>query len=89
MTTLFVRHKVKEYDAWKVAYDAFSTERKTMGVTNHDIYQATDNPNDVTVCHEFDNFDAAKAFIDSPKLKEAMTTAGVVGDPDIWFTTKK
>ena len=40
MATLFVRHKVKEYGTWKAAYDAFDAERKTMGVTNHGVYQA-------------------------------------------------
>ena len=89
MATLFARHKVKEFDAWKIAYDAFNAERKTMGVTEHGIYQAADNPNDVTVYHEFDNMDAAKAFADSPRLKEVMNTAGVIGTPDVWCTNKK
>jgi quinol monooxygenase YgiN len=60
-----------------------------MGVTNHGVYQAADNPDDVTVYHEFDSMDAAKAFAGSPRLKEVMNTAGVVGAPDIWFTNKK
>lgn len=89
MATLFVRHKVKEFDAWKIAYDAFNAERKTMGVTNHGVYQADDNPNDVTVYHEFESMDKAKAFAGSPRLKEVMKNAGVLGDPDIWFAKKK
>jgi hypothetical protein len=88
MATLFVRHKVKEFGAWKAAYDDFDKERKTMGVTGHGVYQADDNPNDVTVYHEFGNMDAAKAFASSARLKEVMTSAGVVGTPDIWFTKK-
>ena len=86
MATLFVRHKVKEFDTWKAAYDAFDVERKTMGVTSHGAYQADGNPNDVTVYHHFDSMDAAKAFADSDRLKKVMESAGVVGAPDIWFT---
>ena len=88
MATLFVRHKVKEFGAWKTAYDAFDAERKTMGVTQHGAYEADDNPNDVTVFHKFDNMDAAKTFAGSAKLKEVMESAGVVGAPDIWFTNE-
>lgn len=85
MATLFVRHKVKEFGAWKAAYDAFDAERNTMGVTGEGVYQADGDPNDVTVYHHFDTMEAAKAFAGSPRLKEAMESAGVVGTPDIWF----
>ena len=86
MATLFVRHKVKEFDTWKAAYNAFDAERKTMGVTGHGAYQADGNPNDVTVYHHFDTMNAAKAIADSARLKEVMESAGVTGAPDIWFT---
>lgn len=86
MVTLFVRHQVKEFGAWKVAYDAFEAERKTMGVTGHGAYQSDENPNDLTVFHKFDNMDTAKKFAGSARLQEVMKSAGVVGDPDIWFT---
>jgi quinol monooxygenase YgiN len=89
MATLFVRHKVKEYGTWKAAYDAFDPERKQMGVTGQGVYQADDNPNVVTVYHDFDNMDAAKTFARSPRLKEVMASAGVDGAPDIWFGNRK
>jgi len=85
MVTLFVRHQVKEFGPWKTAYDAFDEERKTMGVTNHGVYQSDDNPNEVTLYHKFKSIDAAKAFVDSPRLKEVMEGAGVASAPDIWF----
>ena len=88
MATMFVRHKVNEFGVWKSAYDAFDAERKTMGVTNHGVYQAEDNPNEVTIYHEFESFDKAKAFAGSARLKEVMGRAGVAGAPEIWFTKK-
>ena len=88
MTTLFVRHRVKEFGAWKQAYDAFNAERKTMGVTDHGVYQADGNPNDVTIYHQFESMDKAKAFVGSPRLQEVMKSAGVMGEPDLWFTKK-
>ena len=88
MATLFVRHKVEDFGAWKAAYDEFDAERKTMGVIAHGAYQSEENPNDVTVYHEFKNMDAAKAFVGSARLKEVMKNAGVVGTPEMWFTRK-
>ncbi len=84
MATLFARHKVKDFETWKAAYDAFDAERKTMGVTHDGVYQAFDDPNHVTVSHEFDSPDAARTFAGSSRLKEVMADAGVVGTPEIW-----
>ena len=88
MATMFARHTVKDFGTWKAAYDAFDTERKDMGVTGQGIYQTDGNPNDVTVYHHFNSMDAAKSFAGSNRLKAVMEKAGVVGRPDIWFTTQ-
>jgi len=79
---------VKDFGAWKAAYDAFDAERQTMGVTGHGVYQVEGSPNDVTVYHHFDSLDEAKSFVDSPRLKEVMEAAGVVGAPDMWFANR-
>jgi hypothetical protein len=49
---------------------------------------AADNPNGVTVAHDFASAAEAQAFIKNPKLKEAMASAGVVGAPSMWITNK-
>lgn len=85
MTTMFVRHTVADYKAWRKVYDEFRTVQKANGVTAEAVYHALDNPNDIMVTHEFGSLDAAKAFLDSEDLKTAMKSAGVVGAPTIWF----
>lgn len=85
MAILFVRHKVKEFGAWKAAYEAFEDTRKKMGVTGHGVFQGDSDPNEVTAYHTFETMDKAKTFAGSDELKEAMAGAGVVGAPDIWF----
>jgi hypothetical protein len=77
---------VANFGAWKKVYDDFDAERQSMGVTSQGVYQLDGNPNDVTVYHEFSSMDAAKAFAESPRLREVMGEAGVQGHPDIWFT---
>jgi len=85
---VFVRHEVSDYAAWKKAYDDFGSQRSKMGVTDQAVYRSIDNPNDVTITHDFKTLQKAKAFASSPELKAAMMKAGVTGTPQIWFTTK-
>ena len=88
MTTLFVRHSVSDYKAWRKGYDDFAPMRTSLGVKAAAVYQAVDNPNDITVTHDFATPEAATAFGKSAELKKAMQDAGVVGAPTIWLTTK-
>ena len=86
MVRVFVRHRVADYEPWRRVYDDFEPERGPLGVTGHEVYRGVGDGNDVTVTHDFDNADDARAFIDSDVLKEAMQRAGVQGPPDIWVT---
>jgi hypothetical protein len=85
---MYIRHDVTDYAAWRKAYDDFDARRRKLGVTAQAVYQSVDNPNDVTVTHDFKSADKAKTFAASPDLKSAMEKAGVKGTPQIWFTTK-
>jgi hypothetical protein len=72
---MFVRHEVADYATCKKAYDGFRATRKKMGVVTQGVYQSVDNPNDVTVTHDFHSLEQAKAFAASPELKSAMETS--------------
>jgi quinol monooxygenase YgiN len=84
---MFVRHEVTDYATWRKSYDAFGATQKDMGVSFQAVYQSTDDPNDVTVVHDFKSLEKAKAFVTSDKLKAAMQQSGVKGAPTIWYTT--
>lgn len=88
MIRMFVRHPVSDFTRWKQAYDAFDAERKAVGVQGDAVFQAVDDPNDVTAWHDFETLQAAKAFAESNRLSEVMTEAGVAGEPAVWFTTQ-
>jgi len=85
MIRMFVHHSVKNYRTWRKSYDAFDAERTEMGVIGDAVYQAVDDPNDVTVYHDFKTRRRAANFAASKFLKEAMKAAGVTGRPRIWF----
>jgi heme-degrading monooxygenase HmoA len=88
MVRLFVRHNVDDYGAWRRTYDEFDTQRGPMGVKGDAVFRSLDDPNDVTVWHDFDSDEAARAFVSSQELRDAMQRAGVQGEPQIWFVSQ-
>jgi len=88
MTRLFVRHGVTDYAKWRKAYDDFDSERRGMGVVGAAVFRAADNDKDVVVTHDFESADKAKAFMESPRLREVMKTAGVNGQPTAWIASQ-
>jgi hypothetical protein len=88
MATLFVRHTVTDYAAWRKAYEAFAPIQLASGVVAQAVYQGADNPNDVTVTHDFTTLEAARAFTKLEELRTAMQSGGVIGTPTVWFTQK-
>jgi hypothetical protein len=85
---MFIRHDVADYSVWRKGYDAYAPTQKKMGVIFEAVYQAVENPNDVTVIHDFHSLEKAKAFAASSDLKETMGKLGVKGPPQIWYTSK-
>jgi hypothetical protein len=89
MIHLFVRQDVTNYEEWCFAYDRFWRDQDAHGAPIRTVYQSIDNPNDITVEHIFKNRDDARAIIASDDLAQAMTDAGVLGKPQIWFIEKR
>ena len=87
MIRMFVRHPVEDFATWKSAYDDFDDERRGMGVIDHAVFKSTEDPNDVTVTHDFETLEAARNFVESDRLREVMSQAGVAGEPTVWFTS--
>jgi hypothetical protein len=88
MINLFVRHTVADYATWRKNYDAFAPVQKQMGVKAQAVYQSVDDPNDVTVTHEFATLEEARAMVNSADLRAKMQESGVTGAPTVWFANK-
>jgi hypothetical protein len=80
---VIVSHKVKDYASWRKGYDADQLNRAKAGFTVSGVYAAVNDPNNISVVGEFANAEAAEAFTTSPKLKEIMEKAGVIGKPEV------
>lgn len=85
MVKLIVRHDVQDYGQWREGYDANEALRSSAGVRADSVYRSVDDANNLTVTHDFDSLDAARAFAGSEELKAAMVALGVTGHPDVWF----
>jgi hypothetical protein len=88
MIRLFVRHTVADYGAWRKVYDEIDEQRRAMGVRGDAVFQAIDDPNDVTIWHDFDTVEAARAVASSDELRDAIQRAGVQGEPQLWLVTQ-
>jgi antibiotic biosynthesis monooxygenase (ABM) superfamily enzyme len=88
MATLFVRHKVADYAAWRRVYDAAKPQQDAAGVLGAAIYRSVDDPNELTVSHDFASVESARAWAASPELHAALESAGVLGAPTVWFTNR-
>ena len=86
MARMFARHPVSDFASWYEGYKNAADFREKNGVTAGKVYQNADDPNDVTVVHDFATADEAKAFVGNEELKKIMMEIGVAGPPTIWIT---
>ena len=85
MAHLLVRHKVKDYTAWKAVFDAFIETRRASGEKSWQIWHPDDDPNNLLLLFEWDSLDNARTFMANPVLKGAMEEGGVIEPPDAYY----
>ncbi len=86
MASMFIRHRVADFDAWKPVFDDHEDIRRQAGTTAHSLHRDADDPNVVIVTFRVQDIVRAKEFVASQDLRTAMEKAGVVGQPEFWFT---
>jgi hypothetical protein len=82
-----VTHEVKDYEAWKVAFDEGASARKNAGITGVSVKRSADRPNIVTVFVAADSTDAIGTFLGDPRTQSSMQRAGVVASPTVVMFT--
>ena len=83
---MIARLRVADYDRWREAHEAFAETRRRYGERGSGVYTTVDDPHEVTVWQRFDDVAAARAFLDSGRIDEAVADAGILADPEIWLT---
>jgi len=85
MVNLFVRHKVKDYKAWKTVFDDFKETRRVGGEKSYRIFHPDDDPNNLLLLFQWDNEENGRKFFKSSALEKTMKKAGVLENPEIYF----
>lgn len=86
--TMVLRQDVAEYSIWRKMYDGMQGMQGPMDVAKSSVYQAVDNPNDVTLVRDFATEDAAKSFFASYTVRNAIRGGGSKAAPNIWITAQ-
>ena len=84
-TRVLVKHKIKDWDAWKKVFDADKPNRTNAGLTDRALgYEAGDN-HMVSMVFLVSDMKKADDFSKSEALKKKMEEAGVEGPPTFFY----
>ena len=86
MGMMIIRHKVRDYGHWRPLFDGHGEIQRAAGLTNPRVYHSADsNKSEIVVGFDTKDTKSAKAFAASDDLKDAMTKAGVLDTPTVYF----
>jgi quinol monooxygenase YgiN len=85
MVNVLVRHKIADYQKWRVTFDASIAFRQQGGEESCRIFQNSEDPNKLILLFEWESAEKARHFMSSPELQARMQQAGVVSPPEIEF----
>jgi quinol monooxygenase YgiN len=88
MIYLYIHHEVADYAAWKTVFDSALEWRTAQGERSYRIFRGVQNPNQLSLLFEWEDFDKARAFMDSDELKARMAKATVKGAPQVQYLTE-
>jgi quinol monooxygenase YgiN len=66
MITVAVRHRVADFDTWKVGYDEHGAVREEHRCTGATVLRDESDPNEVLLLTTWPSARAAHGFIDDP-----------------------
>jgi len=78
---LFMLEKVKDWETWKKVFDENKQARIDGGLIDRGVGHAIDDNHKVSIVFAVTDMQKAKAFLQSPDLKDKMEKAGVEGKP--------
>ena len=85
MSSVFIRHRVADFDVWKAAFDEHGSVRRDHGLADGSLLRDEDDANMVTIVLSTDDTARAREFLGSDNLRETMEGAGVTSPPELWI----
>ena len=85
MPTIFLQHRVADYEAWKPVYDEDADRRSAAGLSEIGVYRKTGDENLVLLVWGAETVEGFQAMFTSAELKGKMQEAGVISEPEVWI----
>jgi hypothetical protein len=81
MPVVQIEQAIRDFEAWKAAFDRDPVGREASGVRAYEIYRPVDDPNHIAVDLEFDELGKAEAFkVSLEALWRSPAAAPALGD---------
>ena len=78
--TVIISHKVKNFDSWKVGFDANASVRASLGIKTKP-YRKLDSPNTVYVIGEAPSREVFEKMFFNVDMADVRKAAGVISEP--------
>ena len=88
MFVLSLRHRVRDFEAWKLVFDDRLGDRREGQVIGHRLTRSANDRNEVEVVMEFASLADAESYRDymeQPATREALARAGVEEQAPMWI----
>ncbi len=85
MPTIFLQHRVADYDSWRPVYDEDADRRSAAGLSEIGVFRKTGDENLVLLVWGAENVEGFQAMFTSEELKGKMQEAGVISEPEVWI----
>jgi len=82
---VIVRHKVRDFDAWKPLFYADAKRQRDASCTRWYLTRNKHEKNELVIVFDCEDLEKAKTVFSDPSLAELMTRAGVVDQPTMFF----
>ena len=82
---VIIRHKVRDYDAWKPYFVGDVKRHHDATFTRWHITRSAQDKNELVIIFECEDLEKAKTITSDPSLAELMKKAGVLDQPTIYF----
>jgi len=83
MPYLYVRHKVKDFDAWHKVFASNAKDQEESGLIDCQLLRTVDDPNDVAMLFRVTDLMKAREFTNAPEADQARDQSGVIGEPTV------
>lgn len=79
--TLHIEHSVPDYTVWKRAFDSDPVGRGRLGVRQHRVLRAADDPGYVTIELDFETRQEAETLLDAMRAVWGQVAGTLVAGP--------